>query len=476
MFPAERGWGSSPGAFGNGSPDSASRLESLFRATSAEPVTSGSGSLRNLAAGLDAKEISLLQKQSDWERQMDTTDQKQYELYQYQWNLVREQIGNLAREVSSCRRDVDTIRLAVEKEIVPRLADNREMIGEERRAREASHAAVLGRIELSDKQLRQELSRLSALCQDRLAEISAQLEQGLTAVRAEFDESIRQQASRLTAAFQAGDGSVHEAAEREAAAIRSSLDGLTERASGLERRAMTQEASQQALEAGLGRESAERREADAVFTETLAETRDLVERGLEQERVERRGLQTMLQERMLQQEQQELSHAQLFEGQLKILRVGLDTHTHATPVTTATPITTASPIAVDGSVLPSQWAPVSTVSTSTPVRTTEFVHAKLQAPAVGNRNAQDLSAPCKAIATEPVLDRHFQEPVVGSPGSVLISQTPPAATRPLLVSSPAPCTTMFSSPNVTIASQGPANLVTVAERLRERIGAQALGM
>lgn len=54
----------------------------------------------------------LLQKQSDFERQMQTADQKQSELFHFQWNLVRDQMGGLAREMSNVKRDIDGMRLA----------------------------------------------------------------------------------------------------------------------------------------------------------------------------------------------------------------------------------------------------------------------------------------------------------------------------------------------------------------------------
>jgi len=49
-------------------------------------------------------------RQAEWEKQMESMDQKQAELFHFQWNLIREQLGSLTTGMAAMRQDVEAFR------------------------------------------------------------------------------------------------------------------------------------------------------------------------------------------------------------------------------------------------------------------------------------------------------------------------------------------------------------------------------
>jgi len=59
----------------------------------------------------EAKDFSgLPSKQAEWEKQMESADAKQAELFQFQWKLVREQLSTLSRELGTSRQEFEALR------------------------------------------------------------------------------------------------------------------------------------------------------------------------------------------------------------------------------------------------------------------------------------------------------------------------------------------------------------------------------
>lgn len=53
---------------------------------------------------------NLAVRQAEWEKQMENMDQKQAELFHFQWNLIREQLGSLTNGMHTMRQDVEAFR------------------------------------------------------------------------------------------------------------------------------------------------------------------------------------------------------------------------------------------------------------------------------------------------------------------------------------------------------------------------------
>jgi hypothetical protein len=49
-------------------------------------------------------------RQAEWEKQMESMDQKQAELFHFQWNLIREQLGSLTSGMAAMRQEVEAFR------------------------------------------------------------------------------------------------------------------------------------------------------------------------------------------------------------------------------------------------------------------------------------------------------------------------------------------------------------------------------
>lgn len=61
---------------------------------------------------------SITAKQAAWEKQLESADQKQSELSNLQWNLVREQLSSLTREVATIRHDSEAHHASEQKRVV----------------------------------------------------------------------------------------------------------------------------------------------------------------------------------------------------------------------------------------------------------------------------------------------------------------------------------------------------------------------
>jgi len=53
---------------------------------------------------------NITAKQAEWEKQLESADQKQAELFHFQWNLIKEQLSHLTREMQTLRQDNDALR------------------------------------------------------------------------------------------------------------------------------------------------------------------------------------------------------------------------------------------------------------------------------------------------------------------------------------------------------------------------------
>lgn len=222
-----------------------------------------------------------MSRQSEWEKQMENADHKQAELLQFQWNLIRDQIGGLAREVAVSRRDLDTLRLAIEKEVAPRLADHRDMVSQERQAREANHNAVGGRLDILEQKIRQQVDKAKEELREDLARLSSAHETGLSGLHGQLAEHRASVAETLESARSAQDdqalkGELAAALEGLEAQLRQDLAQVTgqHQSSHSQAQALLAEHHEKLLQ-GLSAERASREEAHEAHRSSVAE-------GLEQ--------------------------------------------------------------------------------------------------------------------------------------------------------------------------------------------------
>lgn len=137
-----------------GSPKGSEASQAIETRSALSLTTARSGSFDEGDAG------RLLQKQSDFERQMQTADQKQSELFHFQWNLIRDQMGGFTREMSIAKRDLDSTRLVcsrVESLQATSAKENArivEVLEQQKAQRDTSHAELQGQL----SSLRSELS------------------------------------------------------------------------------------------------------------------------------------------------------------------------------------------------------------------------------------------------------------------------------------------------------------------------------
>lgn len=399
MFAAElRDLASSSSLFAEstGAPAAATSTEAIpQQGTRMEtpPRSGGTGGMPATLASLSGTD-GVMHKQGEWERAMDSADQKQNELYHFQWSLVRDQIGHLARTVAECRRDLDMTRHIIQNEVAPRLADNRDIISEERKAREASEAAIVGRLELSEKQASQVLAaraeelmdQLSkertarseevaslkvaieaAATETRLRDVVSHLEGTDVALSAQLQELRSETFQNLdskTKDLQRSHDVLRGQHESQVSDVVKKIGDQFVATAALESRLLTQEASlaqdrskreeiRDELTKDISATQRKSTEGLSQLTSECREVRDMLERGRELDRSERSRIMSSLQERIGNLEQRESVHAHAasasqveLEHQINNLRTGLETHTHTVPTAvstvTAVPMTSAA--------------------------------------------------------------------------------------------------------------------------------------
>lgn len=140
-------------------------------------------------------------KQAEWEKQMESADQKQTELFHFQWNLIREQLANLTREIATTRQDFETIR-ATESRREVREADFARVVRETQAELEKENASrrkdgeellsVLSQLKQNVEQERSErLQSVQSLERDFAAQLRGVKQQQQQHLEADKDLSSR---------------------------------------------------------------------------------------------------------------------------------------------------------------------------------------------------------------------------------------------------------------------------------------------
>lgn len=107
---------------------------------------------------------TVLRKQGDWERRMESADRQQAELSHFQWGLIRDQVASLAREMASVRGDLDGLvrdQRNLKEDMERKASGNRDLIAQERQARESNHSTVSGWLTVLEQKVQQELFNIS---------------------------------------------------------------------------------------------------------------------------------------------------------------------------------------------------------------------------------------------------------------------------------------------------------------------------
>jgi len=234
----------------------------------------------NQIASVVNKEIEgMTKRHEDWEKQFESADAKQAELFNLQWKLIREQTGNLTRELATVRQEVHNLRLGdqrseakfheVERRLVEQQTHVTESIEGERAQRvandEKSWAGLAEfRISLDEE------SRLRVAACDGL-------DQGLKRQRQNLEVEVKHNSQRLSElAHQISALSttaetdtrerqlIEEHSAEESKKIRANLDASTRRIASLQE--------------GLERESAERRASEDTVRGSVREALEREER------------------------------------------------------------------------------------------------------------------------------------------------------------------------------------------------------
>lgn len=126
----------------------------------------------NGALGVNSE--AVLQKQGDWERRMESADRQQAELSHFQWGLIRDQVATLAREMAGIRGDVDGLvrdQRHLKEDMERKATGSRDLILQERQARETNHSTVSGWLTVLEQKLQQELFKISSEHRARHSEL-----------------------------------------------------------------------------------------------------------------------------------------------------------------------------------------------------------------------------------------------------------------------------------------------------------------
>lgn len=149
-------------------------------------------SIAAMAAGIaPGSANSVLLKQTEWERRMETADRQQAEIAMLQTGLVRDQLALLAREMVNIRSEVESTRVDLDR----KFSSARDLIGDERAAREANHAAAMSAVQSVDMKMQQEVARL----REEAAAAEQRTQNALTQLRNERQRALDELAAELRA-------------------------------------------------------------------------------------------------------------------------------------------------------------------------------------------------------------------------------------------------------------------------------------
>lgn len=195
----------------------------------------GSTDVNQSAFGMGSEASSVLGdsamalKQADWERQMDAADQKQAKLMHFHWNLIRDQIGTLVRELAGMRqeitglqmsntksvsrhadvsRQVQQLQIEVEREAATRQRDDEAVQAAQRQIKLLMEEEGFGRgakIDEAAKNAREALEAAAAEKADRsrtLQALEAQLQASLRTVTLSVDAERGERVARFESADQ----------------------------------------------------------------------------------------------------------------------------------------------------------------------------------------------------------------------------------------------------------------------------------
>eukprot|EP00931_Biecheleriopsis_adriatica_P025225 TRINITY_DN15541_c0_g1_i2.p1 TRINITY_DN15541_c0_g1~~TRINITY_DN15541_c0_g1_i2.p1 ORF type:complete len:1858 (-),score=462.88 TRINITY_DN15541_c0_g1_i2:61-5634(-) len=126
--------------------------------TSPAPASQGWGSgFRPVSpANVITEGPELVRRQADWERQIETLDQKEMELHQTQLRLIREQTASFMRDLSNLRSEVDVLKSRSDNErmglstsvsqLETQNLEFQEVLDRERREREVSFSQLVNKV------------------------------------------------------------------------------------------------------------------------------------------------------------------------------------------------------------------------------------------------------------------------------------------------------------------------------------------
>jgi len=219
-------------------------------------VGSGGGVNRAVAAATH--------RHAEWDRQLDSVDQKQAELLTMQWKMIREQVGSLGHELALVSTEVRDLRAELRKgstEVERHFRDTDSKLAEERAHRVATSEAFDQSLERCRGDLATEAKQRTNGERDvnaKLAVLTDQIEQGAADRQAMQDDlgQLRKMIEDVAVQFETLRDVLAQETEQRCAAEASALDGFKE------------------LQQMLYDESQDRASADDEISRTLKDTID----------------------------------------------------------------------------------------------------------------------------------------------------------------------------------------------------------
>jgi len=191
-------------------------------------VGSGGGVHRAVAAATH--------RHAEWDRQLDSVDQKQAELLTMQWKMIREQVGSLGHELALVSTEVRDLRAELRKgsaEVERHFRDTDSKLAEERAHRVATSEAFDQSLERCRGDLATEAKQRANGERDvsaRLAVLTDQIEQGAADRQAMQDDlgQLRKMIEDVAVQFETLRDVLAQETEKRCAAEASALDGFKE--------------------------------------------------------------------------------------------------------------------------------------------------------------------------------------------------------------------------------------------------------